>query len=317
MKPYSSFSRIYDLCMDNVPYDEWAERIVELLRRNGVPDGGIVAELGCGTGNISRRLRDAGYDVIGIDASEEMLMVAQDKEYERLADWYDTLEENDPLRENDPDSDTECEAPDGRITYLCQDIRSFELYGTTAAIVSVCDTLNYLLTKEDLRQTFSLVNNYLDREGVFCFDLKTRRYYEKVLGNRVRVEDYEEATLIWDNAFDGKTGRNEYRLTMFLRDDLSDESGNSGIVTKGSAGYSAESAGNRRRDAEGSEHYTRQDELHVQMAYDLEEIKELLKESGMTFVAAYDAYTERPATDASERIVIIAKEGFQERKFYG
>ena len=298
MKPYSSFSRIYDLCMDNVPYDEWAARITALLRANGVPDGGIVAELGCGTGKISRRLRNAGYDVIGIDASEEMLMVAQEKEYERLADLYDDTDDNpenescigpvsnigcDPC--SDPDDAPECESADGRITYLCQDIRSFELYGTTAAIVSVCDTLNYLLTKEDLRKTFSLVNNYLDREGVFCFDMKTRSYYEKVLGNRVRVEDYEDATLIWDNAYDAKSGRNEYRLTMFLKDE--------------------------------SEFYTRQDELHVQMAYDLDEIRELLAESGMTFVAAYDAYTERPATEASERIVIIAKEGFQEQKYYG
>lgn len=299
MKPYSSFSRIYDLCMDNVPYDEWAARITALLRANGVPDGGIVAELGCGTGKISRRLRDAGYDVIGIDASEEMLMVAQEKEYERLADLYDDTDDDDPENEScidpvsnigcdpcsDPDDAPECESADGRITYLCQDIRSFELYGTTAAIVSVCDTLNYLLTKEDLRKTFSLVNNYLDREGVFCFDMKTRSYYEKVLGNRVRVEDYEDATLIWDNAYDAKSGRNEYRLTMFLKDE--------------------------------SELYTRQDELHVQMAYDLDEIRELLAESGMTFVAAYDAYTERPATEASERIVIIAKEGFQEQKYYG
>ena len=284
--------------MDNVPYDEWAARITALLRANGVPDGGIVAELGCGTGKISRRLRNAGYDVIGIDASEEMLMVAQEKEYERLADLYDDTDDNpenescigpvsnigcDPC--SDPDDAPECESADGRITYLCQDIRSFELYGTTAAIVSVCDTLNYLLTKEDLRKTFSLVNNYLDREGVFCFDMKTRSYYEKVLGNRVRVEDYEDATLIWDNAYDAKSGRNEYRLTMFLKDE--------------------------------SEFYTRQDELHVQMAYDLDEIRELLAESGMTFVAAYDAYTERPATEASERIVIIAKEGFQEQKYYG
>ena len=287
MKPYSSFSRIYDLCMDNVPYDDWAARITALLRANGVPDGGIVTELGCGTGNISRRLRDAGYDVIGIDASEEMLMVAQDKEYERLADLYDENDEDDAEEYNaeEKTDDTENDPTDGRITYLCQDIRSFELYGTTAAIVSVCDTLNYLLTKDDLRKTFSLVNNYLEREGVFCFDLKTRRYYEKVLGNRVRVEDYDDATLIWDNAFDRETGCNEYRLIMFLRDE--------------------------------DEHYTRQDVLHIQMAYDLDEIKELLAESGMEFVAAYDAYTDRPATEATERLVIIAKEGFQEQKFYG
>ena len=287
MKPYSSFSRIYDLCMDNVPYDDWAARITALLRANGVPDGGIVTELGCGTGNMSRRLRDAGYDVIGIDASEEMLMVAQDKEYERLADLYDENEEEDNAENSGTDTAGEIDddLEDGRITYLCQDIRSFELYGTTAAIVSVCDTLNYLLTKDDLRKTFSLVNNYLEREGVFCFDLKTRRYYEKVLGNRVRVEDYDDATLIWDNAFDRETGRNEYRLTIFLRDE--------------------------------DECYTREDELHVQMAYDLDEIRELLAESGMEFVAAYDAYTDRAATEATERLVIIAKEGFQEQKFYG
>ena len=262
--------------MDNVPYDEWASRIIELFRVNGVPEGAIVADLGCGTGAMSRKLSDAGYDVIGIDSSEEMLMTAQDNEYERLYGGMDAAFSEE---------ETELSEDTRRITYLCQDIRSFELYGTVAAVVSVCDTMNYLLTDSDLVKTFKLVNNYLERDGVFVFDMKTPHYYEKVLGNRVRVEDYEDFTLLWDNAYDPKTRMNEYSLTMFVK--------------------------------ENDDRYVRNDEEHCQRAYTLAEIRRLIEESGMVFVAAYDAYTELPATEESERFVIVAREGFQEHKYYG
>ena len=277
MKPYSAFAQIYDTCMENVPYDEWAARIIELFRTNGVPEGAIVADLGCGTGAMSRKLSDAGYDVIGIDSSEEMLMTAQDNEYERLyGDMDDAFSE---------DGETEQSEDPRRITYLCQDIRSFELYGTVAGVVSVCDTMNYLLTDSDLVKTFRLVNNYLERDGVFVFDMKTPHYYEKVLGNRVRVEDYEDFTLLWDNAYDPKTRMNEYSLTMFVKED--------------------------------DDRYVRNDEEHCQRAYTLAEIRRLIEKSGMVFVAAYDAYTELSATEESERFVIVAREGFQEHKYYG
>ena len=276
MKPYSAFAQIYDTCMDNVPYDEWAARIIELFRINGVPEGAIVADLGCGTGAMSRKLSDAGYDVIGIDSSEEMLMTAQDNEYERL---YGDMDDDFSEEETELSEDTR------RITYLCQDIRSFELYGTVAGVVSVCDTMNYLLTDSDLVKTFRLVNNYLERDGVFVFDMKTPHYYEKVLGNRVRVEDYEDFTLLWDNAYDPKTRMNEYNLTMFVKED--------------------------------DDRYVRNDEEHCQRAYTLAEIRRLIEKSGMVFVAAYDAYTELSATEESERFVIVAREGFQEHKYYG
>lgn len=295
MKQYSAFAQIYDRCMDNVPYDEWAAVLCGIMRKMGVPDGAIVTELGCGTGEMSRRLRDAGYDVIGIDVSEEMLMVAQDKEYERLEELFG--EEDD------------CPEEAGRITYLCQDIRSFELYGTTAAVVSVCDTLNYLLTGEELVRTFRLVNNYLERDGIFVFDMKAPRYYSRVLGDGVRVEDYEDATLIWDNAYDEETGLNEYRITMFLRDaepdDCNDCSGQQRVRDR--AAHS---------DSDG-DRYVRSDEIHVQRAYPLAEIHRLLEESGMVYVAAYDGYTGKPADEQTERYVIVAKEGFQDNKFYG
>ena len=79
---YSAFAYVYDELMDNVPYDAWAEYLTMLLRKNGV-FGGIVCELGCGTGQITRRLSEKGYDMIGIDLSEDMLEVAREQEYEK------------------------------------------------------------------------------------------------------------------------------------------------------------------------------------------------------------------------------------------
>ena len=98
MEAYSSFAQVYDLFMDNIPYDEWTEEIVSVLKADGKEDG-IVADLGCGTGQMTRRLAAAGYDMIGIDSSPEMLSVALSRE-----------------------------SLSSGILYLQQDLLSFELY---------------------------------------------------------------------------------------------------------------------------------------------------------------------------------------------
>ena len=105
MEAYTDFASVYDLCMDTVPYDEWAQAIRDRLTEYGISDG-LVCELGCGTGEMTERLSQLGYDMIGIDASGDMLMEAREKLYER----------------------TEEERRD--ILYLLQDMREFELYGT-------------------------------------------------------------------------------------------------------------------------------------------------------------------------------------------
>ena len=121
MEAYSEFAQVYDLFMDNIPYEEWCDYLVTLLKRHGVDDG-LVLELGCGTGNMTEALKSRGYDMIGIDNSEEMLAEAIEKNMEN-------------------DSDTG-ETP---ALYLCQDMREFELDGTVRAVVSVCDSMNYIL----------------------------------------------------------------------------------------------------------------------------------------------------------------------------
>ena len=79
MGMYESFARVYDTFMDNVPYEEWSRYLMELLSRYGVKEG-LVLELGCGTGAMTRLLARAGYDMIGADNSVEMLEIAMEKQ---------------------------------------------------------------------------------------------------------------------------------------------------------------------------------------------------------------------------------------------
>ena len=78
MDAYTEFAKVYDLFMDNIPYEEWGAYLKGLLHENGVDDG-LVLELGCGTGTMTEILAEAGYDMIGVDQSEEMLSVVRDK----------------------------------------------------------------------------------------------------------------------------------------------------------------------------------------------------------------------------------------------
>ena len=187
MAMYESFAQVYDKFMDNVPYDSWSRQLCRILSRYGIDDG-LVLDLGCGTGQMTRRLRDRGYDMIGVDGSEDMLQVAMEHEQGR-----------------------------GDILYLLQDMRAFELYGTVRAVCSCCDCLNYLESEEDLLTVFKLVENYLDPGGIFVFDMNTAYYYEHELAQNVFADVREECTLIWENDYHPDLCENEYDLTIFAR----------------------------------------------------------------------------------------------------
>lgn len=254
---YTSFAMVYDEFMDNIPYDEWTQYLKGLLCEYGV-NGGIVLDMGCGTGSVTRRLSAAGYDMIGIDNSQEMLEIAM---------AYQGADE-------------------GSILYLLQDMREFELYGTVAAAVSICDSMNYITSREELLEVFRLVNNYLDREGIFIFDLNTEFKYKNILADNIIAETRDNASFIWENYYYEDEKINEYDLTIFIN------------------------------QSDDEDTFTRFKETHYQRAYSLEEVKELLAEAGMEFITAYDAFTHEPAGEKSERIYIIAKEGYQEGKTY-
>lgn len=245
---YRSFAQVYDMFMNNVPYEEWSDYLESLLKEYGVNDG-LVLELGCGTGSVTELLAKKGYDMIGIDNSMDMLEIAMEKKMESGHD----------------------------ILYLLQDMREFELYGTVAAIVSICDSMNYITEDEDLLEVFRLVNNYLDPGGVFIFDLNTIYKYREIMGERTIAENREEGCFIWDNFYDEEEQINEYNLALFIPE------GDDGL-------------------------YRKYEEIHYQRGYELERVKELLEEAGLAFVAAYDAFTKEPVKADSERIYVIAKE---------
>lgn len=248
MEAYTGFAGVYDIFMDNVPYEEWAGYLWEILREYGIEDG-LLLELGCGTGSMTECMAGYGYDMIGVDYSIEMLELAWKKKEKSGHD----------------------------ILYLNQDMREFELYGTVGAVISVCDSVNYILEDGGLTEMFRLVNNYLDPGGIFLFDFNTEYKYQEVLGVQVIAEDREDCSFIWDNYYDDAERINEYELTLFIRE-------------------------------EESELYRKYQETHFQRAYTLEEMRQYIEESGLLYVTAYDAYTRQSPGERSERICVVARE---------
>ena len=248
MDSYNNFALVYDIFMDDVDYEEWSSYIAGVLKENGVEDG-LVLELGCGTGSMTELLARQGYEMIAVDNSAEMLEVAFAKKQVSGRD----------------------------ILYLLQDMREFELYGTVRAVVSVCDSLNYILEEDELLGVFQLVDNYLDPGGVFVFDLNTVYKYEVMMGEETFAESREDGSFIWDNYYDSESMINEYELAIFIPE------GDEGM-------------------------YRKYEEAHYQRAYELETVKGLLKRAGLEYVVAYDAFTHDAPKADSERIYVVARE---------
>ena len=260
MEAYQDFAYVYDKFMDATPYEEWSEFLAELIEKYGVSkperdaeglldsERNLVVDLGCGTGTLTELLYQKGYDMIGVDNSESMLNIAMEKR----------------------------EKSGSEILYLLQDMRELELYSTVGTVVSVCDSVNYILEDEELLTVFSLVNNYLYPGGIFIFDFNTDYKYREVIGDTTIAENREDCSFIWENLYDPEEELNEYSLTFFVQ-----EEGDS---------------------------FRRFTEIHLQRGYTVEQMRRLVEQSGMTIVKILDADTREAVTDTSERVYIVARE---------
>ena len=289
MEAYTDFAGVYDTFMDEVPYQEWADFLAELIEQYGVsrpgagnfveandikeskgeavpasqkeitsdPEGetalaserDLVLDLGCGTGTLTELLAGKGYDMMGIDLSQEMLNVALEKK----------------------------ERSGSSILYLCQDMRMLDLYSTVGTVISVCDSVNYLLEDEEVVETFSLIHNYLYPGGIFIFDFNTVYKYEQVIGDATIAENRDDCSFIWENYYHSEEHVNEYDLTIFARE-------------------------------KGEERFSRFFETHLQRGYTVDEMTSFVKQAGMTVELVLDADTRKAPSAESERVYVVARE---------
>ena len=175
---YGVFSEFYDALTANVSYDTVSQVLSSLLTRYG-KGRGLLLDLACGTGSVSVRLAEKGYEVIGLDLSPEMLSEAQNKAY----------------------------SAGQNILFLCQDMTALDLYGTVDAAVCTLDGLCHLPDEESLSAALRKVSLFMNPGGVFLFDVNSVYKHRAVLGNNTFVYDTDEVYCVWQNTLlpDGVT----------------------------------------------------------------------------------------------------------------
>jgi SAM-dependent methyltransferase len=246
---YNAIAGVYDKLNADIDYKSWADFFENCFDRFLEKRPEIILDLACGTGRMARELASRGYDMIGVDGSADMLSEA-----------YSAGGEG--------------------ILYLLQDMRSFELYGTVGAVVSCLDSINYLLTEDDLCRTFRLVHNYLDPDGLFIFDVNSPYKFENIYGDNSYVLEGENADggLIycgWQNSFDKESGICDFYLSVF------------------------------EEDEDGS--YFRSDEEQKERCYTREALERLLTLCGFEMLGVYSGFDFEEPCETTERFYIVAR----------
>lgn len=254
---YTALARVYDLLNRDIDYAGWADAIEGCFRRFLPTKPELVLDLACGTGRMTRELAKRGYDMIGVDGSEDML------------------------------SEAYMQAEEGQsILYLQQDMRSFELYGTVGAVLSCLDSVNYLLSEEDLHDCFASVHNYLDPDGLFLFDMNSPYKFRHIYGNNAYILENEFPPLDaedsprlifcgWQNAFCEESGICDFYLTLF--EEL--ENGT----------------------------FQRSEEHQRERCYSMETIERLLRSCGFELLGTWGDLQGSPITETTERYYIAAR----------
>ena len=167
---YNSFASVYDELTKNVDYKARAEYISGILKKYNITDG-LLLDLACGTGSLSIELSKLGFEVIGTDASYDMLSEAQNKAAES--------------GEN--------------IMFLCQRMEETDLYGSVRAIVCALDSINHVTDYDLVKKTFKNLINFLDTDGIIIFDANTVYKHQKVLSNNIFIYDEKNVFCVWRN----------------------------------------------------------------------------------------------------------------------
>lgn len=243
MITYKNLSLYYDDFTQDVPYDEFIKYYKEIfVKLEKSPK--LVLDLGCGTGTITNKMAEMGFEMIGVDNSEEMLMEAQSKSYD--------IKTNRPM-------------------FLKQKMQELDLFGTIDACISSLDCINYITDKQMLAKTFEKVDNFLNPDGVFIFDINTTKKLQE-LNEQCFVRESDKAFCVWQATFEEEICT--YNFDIFVKD---------------------------------KEKYTRYLEEHKERAYSIDTIKTMLENAGFYNIECFDELTFDIGDENSQRVFFVAK----------
>lgn len=185
MSGYHSFSYFYDKLTSNISYKERAEYFDKLIKKhNG--NKNLLLDLACGTGSLSEEFSRMGYDVIGVDASEEMLNEALDKKFDSGLN----------------------------IQYLCQDMTKLDMFGTIDVTICALDSINHLNSADEVQTTFDKVSLFCEPNGLFIFDVNMPYKHQNILADNTFIYDLDDVFCVWQNNFNPES--NDYRVDISL-----------------------------------------------------------------------------------------------------
>lgn len=191
MSGYSVFARYYDELTANIDYVRRGEYFHEIIKKFKATKENILLDLACGTGSISEVMARLGYDVIGVDNSDEMLGMAIEKKFESGLN----------------------------IQYLCQDMRKLDMFGTVDVIICALDSINHLANLNDVRKVFEGAAFFCEMNGLFIFDVNTLYKHRKILANNTFTYETDNVYCIWENTLNAETDEVRMNLEFFEREE--------------------------------------------------------------------------------------------------
>lgn len=242
---YNSFANVYDILMRDAHYKKRTAYLTKLFKKHGkFPK--LLLDLACGTGEFSNRFAEQGIEVIGVDMSEDMLSVAREKSAELGND----------------------------ILYLCQKAEELDLYGTVDGAICCMDSINHITDIKKLSAAIKKVSLFLEKDGLFIFDVNTEYKHSTVLGDNTFAFEEKGVYCVWQNRYNAKKLTTEISLDFFVKKD---------------------------------ENYSRSSECFKERAYTPDQLEKIIADAGLDIEALYDDLTFDAPHSKSERIIYITK----------
>lgn len=244
MESYNLFANFYDDLTQNVEYNSISLFIDRVIKKEG-NGGNLILDLACGTGTLACLLAKLDYDVIAADKSEEMLSIAMSK-----ADTF------------------------GNPIFLNQSMQDLDLFGTIDAAVCTLDSINHIDNPLDVKKTIERVSLFLNKGGLFIFDVNSLFKHQSVLSNNCFVYDTDDVYCVWQNQLNEDSSIDILLDFFALEDD---------------------------------DTYIRYQESFSEYYYSDEFLTEILKENNISVIAKFDDYIDKDINDKTQRIVYVCR----------